>query len=287
MRSNTDWIGIFTFGLGLTALLIALSQGPEWGWMSPKVFGLFAATLLLWIAFVITETKVQDPLFNLTLFSHGHYTLGLGITLCYCIGYFSITTLLAFYLQGAQHLSPLESGLLLIPLSAPQLVMGPFGGKLADRVGPVRLILVGMFVIAFALFMLGNLGEKLSISAVIIPLFLISVANGLAWPSLAKTVLSTASGEQAGSASGMFYTVYNIGRAVSQTLSLTIIEMSVPSSVASQMFLGIEMENKAAKSALVDLTDLGFQVYAVFFVIALLLGLFLSQQQKLLRSQKG
>lgn len=289
-RSKTDWTGIFTFGLGLTALMMALSQGPVWGWASMRVLGLFGITVLCWITFVITESKVRDPLFNLKLFSHRHYTTGLGITLSYCIGYFSITTLLALYLQGAQHLSPFQSGLLLLPLSAPQLLMGPFGGKLADRLGPVRLLLVGIIFIAFGLLLLGNIGEQLSIPDVIIPLFIISVANGLAWPSLAKTVLSAAPREQAGSASGMFYTVYNVGRAVSQSLALMIVELSVAPRIASQMFLGMGMQSTTAKSALVHLTGTGFRIYTLFFVVALLLGLFLLRPQRfkrVLRSQEG
>ncbi|GMA57589.1 EmrB/QacA subfamily drug resistance transporter [Alicyclobacillus sacchari] len=281
IRSKTDWTGTFTFGLGLTSLLMAFSQAPVWGWTSMSVLGLFGITGLCWIAFVIVESKVQDPLFNLKLFSYRHYTTGLGMTLCYCIGYFSISTLLALYLQGAQHLSPFRSGLLLLPLSAPQLLMGPFGGKLADRLGPVRLLLVGITVIAFAVLLLGNIGERTSIPYITIPLFIISVANGLAWPSLAKAVLSAAPQEQAGLASGMFYTVYNIGRAVSQSLALMMVELSVTPRIASQMFIGMGMQTITTKSAFVHVTDTGFRMYTLFFVVALLLGFFLLRPQRL------
>ncbi|NRD77763.1 MFS transporter [Bacillus sp. BRMEA1] len=278
---KTDWIGIFTFGLGLTSLLVVLSQGQDWGWGSSRVLALFITTGLLWAAFIITELKVQDPLFNLNLFTHRLYTTGLGITMCYCIGYFSITVLLALYLQGAQQLSPLQSGLLLLPLSLPQLVMGPLGGKLADRLGPIRLLLLGIALIAFSLLLLGNIGEKLSISGVIIPLFIISAANSLAWPSLAKTVLSAAPPKQAGSASGMFYTVYNVGRVVSQTLTLILLQLSVAPAMASHMFMGMGIQAKAEKISIVHVTDIGFRVYTIFFVIALLLSTIMFLPHKL------
>ena len=280
-RFKTDWIGIFTFGLGLTSLLIVLSQGQTWGWASSRVLWLFIATGLLWGGFIITELKVRDPLFNLKLFTNRLYSTGLGLTMCYCVGYFSITILLALYLQGAQRLSPLESGLLLVPLSLPQLVMGPLGGKLTDLLGPMRLLLVGIVFIACSLMMLGNLGDQLSISGVIIPLFIISVANGLAWPSLAKTVLSATSPNQAGSASGMFYTVYNIGRVVSQTLTLILLQLYIAPNIASQMFLGMSIQTNTTKSSLVHVTDVGFRIYATFFAIALLLGMFMLLPQKL------
>lgn len=263
LREKTDWAGVLTFGLGLTAFLVALSEGQDWGWATPAVLGLFGATLLFLTAFVFVEWRAKQPLLQLRLFSFKTYTTGLGVTFSYCVGYFSITTLLTFYLQSAQHLSPLESGLLLIPLSAPQLVMGPLGGKFADRFGPFRMAGIGLCLIAGSFFLLGNLGESLKQATVIVPLFIISVANGLAWPSVAKSVLSAAPAEQAGSASGMFYTIYNVGRVVSQTLALIIVEVYAAPAYA--------------KPAVVQMTDIGFRMFAVFFLIALALVYFMKR----------
>lgn len=280
VRSKTDWLGVLTFGLGLIALLVALSEGQAWGWLSGRIIGLFAVALVLFIAFVIVELRVKHPLFNLGLLSHGHYTAGLGITISYSIGYFAITFLLTLYLQGALHLSPLNAGLLLIPLSAPQLIMGPLGGALADKFGATRLILFGVFVLAIGGWLLGNLGSQLSIAAVIIPLLIMSAANGLAWPSLTKAVLSSAPREQTGSASGMFYTFRNVGMSLSLTLALVVAELSVPPAVASQAFLGTAgVLSPGVKDALVHSTDAGFRFFIVFYAIALLLGLFMLRRR--------
>ncbi|RDI40929.1 MFS transporter [Falsibacillus pallidus] len=280
---KTDWIGVFTFGLTLTALLLALSQGQSWGWSSLRTIGLFLTAIVLGCVFIMAELKVRDPLFNLSLFTHRLYSTGLGITMSYCIGYFSITLLLALYLQGAQGLSPLETGLLLVPLSLPQLIMGPLGGKLADSFGAIRVLMVGMILIAFSLLLLGNLGNHLSAVKVIIPLLIISIANGFAWPSLAKTVLSSAPSKHAGAASGMFYTVYNIGRVGSQTVTLLLLHLVVSPAVASQAFLGTHINGDTTKDSLVHVTDIGFRVYTLFFIAALLLtiGMLRNQKQKL------
>lgn len=272
-----DWIGTLTFGLGLSFILVLLSQGQTWGWTSSIVRWFLVGAGLCWFSFIMTELRVEAPLFNLKLFTNKLYSTGLAITICYCIGYFSITVLLSLYMQSAQGLSPLESGMLLIPLSLPQLVMGPLGGKLADRFGPIRLLIVGLALIACSLLVLGTIDTHLSYPNIIIPLFVISIANGLAWPSLAKTVLSAAPTKEAGAASGMFYTVYNIGRVISQTLTLIIIQIGVVPKVASTMLDGIRSETN--KLSLVYVTDLGFRIYTVFFIIALLLGILLKRHQ--------
>ncbi|UUZ90047.1 MFS transporter [Paenibacillus sp. P25] len=269
-----------TFGPGLTALLIALSEGQAWGWASGKTLGLFLAAMLLWSAFVFIELKARHPLFHLSLLTYRNYSIGLGITMSYCIGYFAVTILLTLYLQGAQHLSPLESGLLLLPLSIPQLFTAPFGGRLADRFGPARMILLGSFLIGLSLLMLGRLGPRLSTLAVIIPLAVISAATGLSWPSLAKAVLSAAPQEQAGSASGMFWTVYNMCRAISQALALAVVQLVAKSDVASQLLSGAGAQESAqSKDALIHASNTGFRFFAVFLFIAVVLGLCLLRPQ--------
>lgn len=279
-KARTDWGGMITFGLGLISLLVALLEGQAWGWESLPIITLFTATIVFWIAFVITELKVKEPMFNLHLLSHTHYRTGLGITLVYSIGYFATTFLLTLYLQGALHLNPLKAGLLLIPLSLPQLIAGPFGGALADRVGPARLVLIGIFFIGIGVFFLGQLGTSLVIVSVVIPQLVMSFANSLAWPSLSKAVFSAVPREQTGSASGMFYTVRNVGMALSQTIALVIAELSIPKTLATQAFLGdAGVQNPHVKNALVHATDAGFFYFIVFFAIALLLSIFLLKPQ--------
>lgn len=128
VSQKNDWIGIVTFSLGLILTMIVLSEGQSLGWLSYKTLGLFIFSILLWIVFIITELRVENPLFNFNLLSYRNYSIGLGITLCYCIAYFSLPLLLSIYLQSALHLNPAISGLLMISLSVPQLILGPFAG---------------------------------------------------------------------------------------------------------------------------------------------------------------
>ena len=280
-KAKTDWPGMLTFSTGLTTLLIALSEGQAWGWASGRTLGLFATAVVLWIAFILIEIKARYPLFHLNLLAYRNYSIGLGITMSYCIGYFAVTILLTLYLQGVHNLSPLESGIMLIPLSVPQLFIAPFGGRLADRFGPARMILLGSLLIGLALLMLGQLGTQLSNMAVIIPLIIISAATGLSWPSLAKAVLSAAPQEQAGSASGMFWTVYNMCRAISQALALAVVQLVVKSDVASQLFSGAVVEELGnTKDALIHALNIGFRFFAVFLALAVMLGLFLLRPQQ-------
>lgn len=280
-KTKTDFLGILTFGLGLTALMVVLSEGQSWGWMSAPALELFGIVIIMWGAFLAIELHIQYPLFNLRLFLYLKYSIGLGITLSYCIAYFSITLLLCIYLQGALHLEVMDASLLMISLSVPQLIMGPLGGKLADHFGATRMMVTGLIFLILGMFALGHLGSQLNKLFVVIPLVVMSVSNGIAWPSIAKTVLSSVPQEQAGAASGMFYTLYNLGRALSQTLAILVIEISVPPAIVTKSIVGMaKFANLQVNEDLIHSIDFGFYFFIIFFAVAFLLGLFLFYQRQ-------
>lgn len=276
LENKNDWIGMLAFTFGLIITMIVISEGQSLGWLSYETLVLAACAVLLWVTFIITELHVENPLFNLNLLSYRKYSIGLGITLCYCIAYFSLPLLLSVYLQSALHLSPIMSGILMISLSVPQLIPGPFAGKVVDYMGSVKTLSSGIIFLIIGIFMLGNLGAELSISTIVTPLILLSVANSLAWPSLSKTVLSAVPKEQSGSALGMQYTIMNVGKALSQTFAILTIEVSIPADAVSKAIIGIGKLNSINVSGdLVSSIDSSFRFFTIFFVIALMLSLFL------------
>ncbi|ADU28077.1 MFS transporter [Ethanoligenens harbinense] len=273
--TKMDWAGLFTFGLGLTGLMVILSEGGGWGWLSPAVILLAAGTVVLFFLFIRTEKHAASPLFDLGLLLNRQYSTGLLIAIGYMIGFYSITFLLTIYLQGALRLDALHAGLLLIPLSVPQLVLSPLCGKLVDRVGAPVLLAVGLTGITAGLLLLGTLGPSLSTPALSGALILVSVSNSFAWPSIAKTILETAPAKQAGIASGMFFTVNYASRAVSQTFVLLLMEIGVPAVLVTRAMAGTGgAESAVQRHALVLSADVSFRIFAIFTAASVITTLF-------------
>ncbi|HVC38950.1 MAG TPA: MFS transporter [Candidatus Dormibacteraeota bacterium] len=275
-RGATDWLGAISFSLGLVALLLALTQGLAWGWSSLRIVSLALAAVVLLGFFVVWERLVADPLFDLSLFRHPYFRVGMVVVTTYSIGIMAMTFLLTFYLQGALRLSPLVSGLALVPMAAPQFILAPIGGSLADRFGPARPIVAGLACLSGGAIWLSRLGPHLAWLDLVLPLLLISVGNGLAWPSLLKQVMSSAPSDRAGTASGMFFTLRNVGVALSFTLALIAAATSLPPAVAVREFLGTGgVLASRLTLPLVHSTDAGFRVFGGCLVVALLLSLLL------------
>ncbi|KHD36211.1 MFS transporter [Clostridium acetobutylicum] len=276
VKSKNDWLGMLTFTLGLIVTMIVISEGQSLRWGSSKIILLALSAVLIWSVFIVTESHTENPLFDFALLSYKNYSIGLGITLFYCIAYFSLPLLLSIYLQSALHLSSTMSGVLMISLSVPQLILGPFAGKLVDSIGSLKILSCGIIFLSIGILMLGKLGAELSIPTIVVPLILLSIANSLAWPSLSKTVLSAVPKEHSGSASGMQYTIMNIGKALSQTFAILTIEVSIPADAVSKAIMGIgSFNNINISSELVNSIDASFRFFTVFFIIALILSLIL------------
>lgn len=262
--AKMDWAGLFTFGLGLVCLMLILSEGTNWGWLSPAVVVMAVCTIVSFILFVCIERHVSSPLFDLGLFHNRQYSTGLLIAIGYLIGFNSITFLLTIYLQGVMHIDALHTGLLLLPLFAPQLILSPFCGRLVDRLGTPVLASVGLTGVALGLLLLGTLGSHLSTFVLFAALILISVSNSVAWPSVAKTILETAPRKQAGIASGMFFTINLTTRALSQTLVLLFMELGAPIALVTQAMTGTrEAQSTAQKLLLVLSTNMSFRIFAL------------------------
>lgn len=275
-RVRNDWFGIATFAVFLVSLLMALSEGLAWGWTSWRILSLFGAAVVFGALFGALETQVKEPLFDFAVVRSTHYRIGIAIALFYGTGFFATTFLLAFYLQGALRLGPLDAGLLLIPLSAPQVVLAPLGGHIADRFGSARPMLFGLVLLIGAAVWLAQLGPVLNIASVVMPLILMSVANGFTWPPLVKAVMSSAPAGRSGAASGIFYTVRYIASSLSFTLALVVAEITLPPALAVKIYLGSShVENSATINALVHSTDIGFKLFVGFYVVALAFALWL------------
>ncbi len=153
-RARIDWVGNLAFAAGLTALLVGITYGivpygnSSMGWGNPFVLGMSGAGIVILVAFVLLETRIKDPMFNLRLFKIRAFTAGNLAGLLGSIGRGGMQFMLIIWLQGiwlplhgyAFTQTPLWAGIYMLPLTVGFLVSGPISGLLSDRFGarPVR-----------------------------------------------------------------------------------------------------------------------------------------------------
>jgi MFS family permease len=138
-----DWWGNITFAAGEGAILVAVTYGIQpfgghtMGWTNPRVISLLAGGALLLTAFVVLETKIAEPLFQLSLFRIKAFAAGNVAGLATSIARGGLQFVLIIWLQGIwlpRHgynysETPLWAGILLLPLTGGFLIAGPLSRR--------------------------------------------------------------------------------------------------------------------------------------------------------------
>jgi len=142
-----DALGFVTVIVSSTSLLLALGQGHKWGWSSWETLTLLIGGLLVLALFAWRELTAKSPLLDLRVFRNGRYTINVIITNILTISLYSGTFLTPVFLQRIQHVSAMDTGLILLPASLAMALVMPIIGKLYNSVGPRWLMFVGIILL--------------------------------------------------------------------------------------------------------------------------------------------
>ncbi|MGF7030265.1 EmrB/QacA subfamily drug resistance transporter [Paenibacillus mucilaginosus] len=143
-----DLPGFVTVILSSASLLVAFSNAHTWGWGSWQTLSLLAVGLISLILFIRRENRVAEPLLNLRVLKYPVYTYTLILSCIITVSLYSGTYLTPVFLQNIQHVSALDTGLILLPASLAMAVFMPITGKLYTKIGPMPLVIAGILLIA-------------------------------------------------------------------------------------------------------------------------------------------
>ncbi|GHI07016.1 Puromycin resistance protein pur8 [Streptomyces cellostaticus] len=223
-RSPLDIPGVVLSTLGLVSLVYGFTRAESDGWGDPLTVGLFVASAVLLLAFVVTEAKVKAPLLPLRVVTdrnRGGIYLSLGIAIIAMFGTFLFLT---YYLQVVKGFSPIRTGFAFLPMIVGMMVGSTqIGARLMTRV-PARLLMgPGFLVAASGMFLLTQLELGSSYAATVLPaMLLLGLGMGTAFmPAMSLATLGVEP-RDAGVASAMVNTSQQVGGAIGTALLNTI-----------------------------------------------------------------
>ncbi|RLQ96125.1 MDR family MFS transporter [Falsibacillus albus] len=152
-----DASGFITVIISSSSLLLAFSEGNEWGWTSVKTLSFIGLGLLSLIIFIRRELTARHPLLNIRVFKFNRFTFSLIINCIITASLYSGVFLIPIFMQNIQHATALDTALVLLPGSVVMAVSTPIIGKLYDKTGPFWLILCGILLVGFSTFELSHL----------------------------------------------------------------------------------------------------------------------------------
>jgi EmrB/QacA subfamily drug resistance transporter len=228
-----DVRGAAMSGIALFALLLALSDGQQWGWTSPAVAGLLVAFVVLGTAFVVIERSSRQPMIDLALFRIRAFSAGLASVVVAFSGLFTATFLLPFLLEQGSGFAPIEAGLLLTPVPIAMALVGPISGAASDRFGPRVLASSGLAIMALGLLSLTQLPVSFALPDLVWRLVLLGLGQGLFMSPNSSAVLGSVPRMRVGTASGTLAQMRVNGQALGIALSGAIVAARLPAHLAA------------------------------------------------------
>ncbi|MEW2568852.1 MFS transporter [Streptomyces sp. NPDC047070] len=213
-----DALGAIGLGVGLVCLLLAVSKGAEWGWGSATTLGLFAAAVVVLLAWGVWETRTRDPLVDLRTTARPRVLLTNLASLFVGFGMYSGMLIVPQLLQFPEATgyglgqSMLAAGLWMAPGGIMMMLVSPLGGKLTDARGPKFTLISGILVIAagygVSLVLMG------SAWGLMLVLMITSSGVGLAYGAMPALIMSSVPLSETAAANGFNTLMRSLGTSV-------------------------------------------------------------------------
>jgi EmrB/QacA subfamily drug resistance transporter len=207
-----DLPGLALVSTGLLGIVWGLVRGNTDGWTSLGIVTPVLGGALLVAAFVAWELRAASPMLPMHFFRDRTFALTNLASLLMFFGMFGSIFLLAQFFQTVQGMSPLQSGLRILPWTAMPIFIAPIAGALSDRIGGQRLMTAGLTLQSAGLLWIAAVTSATTPYVDLIGPFMLSGAGmALFFAPVANVVLSSVRPEQEGKASGAQNAIRELG----------------------------------------------------------------------------
>ncbi|MDL5378390.1 MDR family MFS transporter [Exiguobacterium mexicanum] len=155
-EQSLDYLSLVLSTLGFGGVLYGVSSASSDGWDNPIVLTTMIVGFVALIAFVIRQLNMEKPLLDLRAYKYPMFALASIIAIVNAVAMFSGMILTPAYVQSVRGISPLDSGLMLLPGAIIMGIMSPITGKLFDKFGPKLLSITGLTITAISTYMLAH-----------------------------------------------------------------------------------------------------------------------------------
>jgi MFS family permease len=222
-----NWLAAALMTIGISIVLLAISETTIWGWGSVKALGLIAIGLVFIAIWIAVEIRSRNPLIDMTMMrirsvwttNLAAFLLGAGMYASFIIfPQFAQLPKSTGFGFGA---SVVVSGLYLLPSTIGMTILGMYAGRISARFGSRAALLSGT-AFTTASFALLSIDHSHPIEF-LIAAGLLGVGIGLAFAALGNLIIQSVSSTQTGVATGMNTVMRTLGGALGGQLSATFI----------------------------------------------------------------
>jgi EmrB/QacA subfamily drug resistance transporter len=209
-----DVPGFLCIAAACFALLLAVSEGQQWGWTSYPVLILVAGGFNLLVLFVVIELQVTQPLLTLRTFSYWPFVNSLLLMAIVYTGLFASLYFVPLFLQNVQGITAWNTGLTIMPQALAMAVLTPIAGRLFDKIGARYLVMAGMAINGIGTLMMVQINIDMSRPSVLLRLMISGAGLALCFMPIMTGGMSSLPPDIASAGSAMTTLVQRVSAAI-------------------------------------------------------------------------
>jgi EmrB/QacA subfamily drug resistance transporter len=218
-----DLVGALTSVTGMTSLVYGFISASSHGWGDAETLVAFAAAVVLLATFIVTETRVEHPVFPLSLLRNGTRSRAYLSFVLLTGAMFSTFFFTTQFMQKVLGYSPLRTGFAFLPLTALLFTVSRFVPRLLPRFGPRPLIMTGTALVTGGLFWLSRMTPETHFTTGLLgPLLMFGIGAGIGFSPLSVIILSGLRPQESGSGSGLMQACQQVGGALGLSVLVSV-----------------------------------------------------------------
>ena len=226
-----DWWGAITLGLALSALVLVLDKGVDWGWLSLYSIISYLVIISFTMIFIYIESESPEPIVNLKFFKNSVFTYTLVNNFVVFMGLMGSVFLLPIFAQTFLGYGATETGYLFMPMAFIMVIASPLGGSLTGRVQPRYVIFASTLIASLGLYLFHFIDPRSGIMDLIIPLSVMAFGLGLGMAQRTNVIASVVPEHEMGVASSILALARNISGAFGIALFGTILNNRISTDI--------------------------------------------------------
>ncbi|HEY3191900.1 MAG TPA: MFS transporter [Solirubrobacterales bacterium] len=199
---TVDYVGVALLTIALTAVVLALIEGNEWGWGSARTIGLLAGGVIATAVFLWVETRVRAPIVDFDFFRSRNFIGANTVALIISFAMMGSFFFLAIYLQDLLGFSPLETGVRFLPTTVVIVIAAPVAGRVADKLGSRLPMVLGLVITAISLYLFSRMTATTTYNDLLPAFILLGIGIGITMSPMSTAAMNAVAVDKAGVASG-------------------------------------------------------------------------------------
>ncbi|WP_010650407.1 DHA2 family efflux MFS transporter permease subunit [Oceanobacillus massiliensis] len=146
-KPKLDILSVILSSFGFGGLLYGFTSAGNHGWLAGVTVVSLAIGAIALVLFILRQLRLKHPMLEFRVFTYSIFPLAVAIGMIVFMGLIGVETLIPLYMQNMRDFTAFEAGLTLLPGALITGLMSPITGRIFDKFGARKLVMVGLAII--------------------------------------------------------------------------------------------------------------------------------------------